>query len=98
MFLKPIPPTPFEARLSEALARARMKGGLTADEVDALLGAPGFDGTRFADFSDTARAEGLELAGLDDGPIGEEPPDLKLVKPGVDVSISDDPENQILNR
>lgn len=97
--MKTIPPTPFETRLSDALARARVKGGLTADEVDALLGAPGFDGTRFADFADAARAEGLELEGLDDAPVGEESgADLKLVKPGGEVSISDDPENQILNR
>ena len=96
--MHPIPPTAFETRLVEALARARHAGRLTADEVDALLGAPGFDGARFADFADTARAEGLELEGLDDAPIGEDVAPLKLVRPGAEPSISDDPENQILNR
>ena len=96
--MHPIPPTAFETRLVEALARARHAGRLTADEVDALLGAPGFDGARFADFADTARAEGIELEGLDDTPVGEEVAPLKVVTPGVEPSISDDPENQILNR
>jgi RNA polymerase sigma factor (sigma-70 family) len=96
--LQPIPSTAFETRLVEALARARHAGRLTADEVDALLGAPGFDGARFADFADTARAEGIELEGLDDAPVGEEVGPLRVVTPGVEPSISDDPENQILNR
>jgi RNA polymerase primary sigma factor len=99
--LHPIAHSGFEARLAEALARARHAGRLTADEVDALLGSQGFDATRFADFADAARAEGLELEGLDDAPIGEQEPalpDLRVVRSGDDLAISDDPENQILNR
>ena len=99
--MHPIAPNPFEAHLADALTRARHAGRLTADEVDALLGAQGFDGARFADFADAARAEGLELEGLDDAPVGDDEPAgprLALVRPGLDASISDDPENQILNR
>lgn len=99
--LHPIAPNDFEARLADALTRVRHAGRLTADEVDALLGAPGFDATRFADFADAARAEGLELEGLDDTPLGQEEaegPALRLVHSGTGPSISDDPENQILNR
>ena len=99
--MHPIAPNPFEARLADALMRARHAGRLTADEVDALIGAVGFDGARFADFADAARAEGLELEGLDDTPVGDDEPAgprLALVRPGPDTPISDDPENQILNR
>jgi RNA polymerase primary sigma factor len=99
--LLPIISSGFEARLVEALARARHQGRLTADDVDALLGAPQFDAARFADFADTARAEGIELEGLDDMPLGDlvpSGPKLALVRPGETPGISDDPENQILNR
>jgi RNA polymerase primary sigma factor len=99
--LHSITPSGFEARLAEALARARHAGRLTADEVDALLGAPAFDAARFADFADAARAEGLELEGLDDAPVGDEEaavPALRVVRTQAELAISDDPENQILNR
>ncbi|MEP7028956.1 MAG: RNA polymerase sigma factor RpoD/SigA [Candidatus Eisenbacteria bacterium] len=99
--MQPIERSGYEARLAEALLRARHAGRLAAEEVDALLGAPEFDGARFADFADAARAEGLELEGLDDAPVGDDAPAgprLALVRGGADPSISDDPENQILNR
>lgn len=99
--MHPIAPSDFEARLADALTRARHAGRLTADEVDVLLGAPGFDATRFADFADAARAESLELEGLDEAPLGQEEaegPPLRLVYSGTEPTISEDPENQILNR
>ncbi len=92
--------TGFEARLAQAMERARRAGTLTADEVDLLLAAPGFDAARFADFVESARAEGLEIAGVDDLPVGDTlpAPGLKLVARPAVPGISDDPENQILNR
>jgi len=93
--------TGFEARLADALARARHAGRLTADEVDALLGAPDFDAARFADFSDLARSEGLDLAGLDDVLIGDQPSGATLAPMPLSATgrdAGDDPENSNLNR
>ena len=95
--------TGFDARLAEALVRARRAGRLTADEVDALLGDPAFDAARFADFSDQARREGIELAGLDDVPVGDGPVAAvpgapRLVRNDTALDTQDNPENQNLNR
>src|SRR5216684_8840098 len=74
-----IPGTGFEARLAEAMAHARRAGKLTVDEIDVLLAGPAFDAARFADFVESARAEGLEIEGVDLVPLGDDPaPQLVL--------------------
>jgi RNA polymerase sigma factor (sigma-70 family) len=94
-----IPGTGFEAQLADAMAHARRAGRLTADEVDALLAAPAFDAARFADFVERARAEELEIDGVDALPVGDDPAPAMALAPRAEVpGISDDPENQILNR
>src|SRR5690348_13040240 len=81
------------------MAHARRAGRLTADEVDALLAAPTFDAARFADFVERARAEELEIDGVDALPVGDDPSPVLALAPRAEVpGISDDPENQILNR
>jgi len=94
----PIAGTGFEARLALAMEQARRTGRITADEVDALLAAPAFDAARFADFVEAARAEGHEIEGVDVLPVGDAAPGPKLVPRHDAPGISDDPENQILNR
>jgi len=94
-----IPGTGFEARLAEAMAHARRAGKLTVDEVDVLLAGPAFDAARFADFVESARAEGLEIEGVDLVPLGDDAVPQLVLAPRADTpGISDDPENQILNR
>jgi RNA polymerase primary sigma factor len=102
-----LPGAGFAARLAEAWETAKAAGRLDADQVEALLGAGGFDAALFADFADRARRRGIALEGLDDGEsapaelvpaaavaAAEGPPG-----DGPDVPLmSDDPENQILNR
>lgn len=95
-----LPVAGFPARLEEAWTQAQAAGRLDADQVEALLGAPGFDATRFGDFCDRARTAGLVLEGLDDegdagGPAGAAAPGRS---PRATPAISDDPENQILDR
>ncbi len=92
-----LPGAGFAARLAEAWATAAATRRLDADHVEALLGAAGFGGVLFADFCDRARAEGIVLDGVDDGEA------LAAAEAGPaprrgPVGISDDPENQILDR
>ncbi len=94
--------TGYEAVLAEALAHARATGRLTAEEVEALLAAPGFDAGRFAAFCERSRAEGLALDGieedLDTAALTGAGADLRRPRRGGGAGISHDPENQILNR
>jgi RNA polymerase nonessential primary-like sigma factor len=104
-----LPGAGFAARLEEAWALARPAGRLDADQVESLLGAQGFDAGLFADFCERARSAGLVLEGLDGLDADETAAAAALdemaaattpsVERGDDAPlVSDDPENQILNR
>ena len=104
-FVHAVPGVGFAARLAEAWENARVAGRLEAEQVEALLGAAGFDAALFADFCDRARQAGIPLEGVEaetppalpaavrpDGPPGDLAHDFGGPSPW------DDPENQILNR
>ena len=103
-----LPGAGFAARLAEAWVVAKAAGRLDSDQVDALLGARGFDGALFADFCDRARRAGLVLEGVDAGEsagtlLAEVVPAEPVrtaseERPGDAALMSDDPEHQILNR
>lgn len=92
-----LPPAGFVARLEEAWAEARAAGRLDADQVEALLGAAGFDAARFADFCERAREAGIPLEGIEAVDPAGAPGDAAGPR-GTAAPISDDPENQILDR
>ncbi len=101
--LAALPAGGFAARLDEAWQLATRARRLDAEQVDLLLGAPGFDAIRFADFCDRARTAGIALEGVDPGP-GATDADLAgahAAREHVGAVGSrgfDDPENQNLNR
>ncbi|MGH7725336.1 MAG: sigma-70 family RNA polymerase sigma factor, partial [Candidatus Eiseniibacteriota bacterium] len=92
----------YEAMLAEALERARARRRLSADEVEILLATPGFDPARFATFCEQARAEGLVLEGIEEDfdvqALAAIAGDARRARRKEGPGISDDPENQILNR
>jgi RNA polymerase sigma factor (sigma-70 family) len=104
-----LPGAGFAARLAEAWAAARVARRLDADQVDALLGARGFDAALFADFCDRARRAGIVLEGVDAGdpaasalaevaPLPIRPAADGDERAGDAALMSEDPEPQILNR
>lgn len=101
-----LPLAGFVARLAEAWLHVQAAGRLDADQVEALLGARGFDAGLFADFCDRARDAGLVLEGVDDddgSAAGTLDEIAAATRPSIERSdeaplVSDDPENQILNR
>jgi len=101
--LAALPAGGFAARLAEAWAIAKRERRLDAEQVDLLLGAPGFEAGGFADFCDRARAAGIVLEGVDPEP-GATDPELAEARAGREHIAAvgsrgfDDPENQNLNR
>ncbi|MEO6461885.1 MAG: RNA polymerase sigma factor RpoD/SigA [Candidatus Eisenbacteria bacterium] len=101
-----LPGAGFAARLAEAWLHVAAAGRLDADQVEALIGAPGFDARRFADFCDRAREQGYVLEGVDDddgSAAGALDEIAAATRPAIERSddaplVTDDPENQILNR
>jgi RNA polymerase sigma factor (sigma-70 family) len=102
-FVHALPGAGFAARLAEAWEAAKAAGRLDADQVEALIGASGFDAALFADFADRARRGGIELEGVDTDPAVVPAPPVPAppspeVADGAGPLVSDDPENLILDR
>ena len=101
-FVHALAGTGFAARLAEAWDAGQAAGRLDSDQVEGLLGAAGFDAALFADFCDRARRAGLPLEGVDETAVeaaaGPEAPAGPSGRGGAAIAISDDPENQILDR
>ena len=101
--LTALPAGGFAARLAEAWATAERARRLDAEQVDLLLGAPGFEAGAFADFCDRARVAGIVLEGVDPEP-GATDAELAEARAGREHVAAagsrgfDDPENQNLNR
>ncbi len=101
--LTALPPGGFTARLDEAWGVATRTRRLDAEQVDLLLGAPGFDAALFAGFCERARVAGVVLEGVDPDP-GATDADLAEARAARELVGAvggrgfDDPENQNLNR
>jgi RNA polymerase primary sigma factor len=56
----------FAAALDQAESVARRRGRLSAEDQEALVALPGFDGTRYGSFLERLRGAGVEVEAIDD--------------------------------